>query len=61
MPKVTGEPKVQLTIRIDRDILERLEAYSKKSRVPKSIHMQLAINEYLDNRGAVWPTEPDPD
>lgn len=61
MPKITTEPKAQLTIRIDSDILERLEAYAKQSRIPKSIHMQLAVNEYLDARKAPWPAEPDID
>lgn len=61
MPKITTVPKVQLTIRIDPDIAERLEMHARKSRIAKSIHMQLAINEYLDRKNAPWPAEPDPD
>jgi len=58
MPKITTPPKVQLTIRIDEDVLERLDLYAKSSREPKSLVMQKALLAYLDSVNAPWPHDP---
>jgi hypothetical protein len=55
MPKINTEPRVQITVRIAAGTAERTEAYARKTQIPKSIHVQIALNEYLDKRNAPDP------
>ena len=61
MPKISTEPKVQMTIRIDRDVLERTDLHARRVRMPKSLLIQTALLEYLDRANAPWPITQEPD
>jgi len=47
MPKIKTETKAQITVRIAKSTAARLEALAVETEIPKSVHVQAALNEYL--------------
>lgn len=47
MPKIKGEPKEQMTIRIAADTFRKLEENEKRLHVSKSVLIQMALDKFL--------------
>ena len=47
MPKIKTESKAQITVRIAASTAARLDALVIASEIPKGVHVQLALNDYL--------------
>ncbi len=47
MPRPRKDGKV-INFYVRKDLVERMDAYSEKSRIPKTSIVELALNEYLD-------------
>lgn len=58
MPKIQTPPKVQVTVRIDEDVLQRFEDHAQNIREPKSVILQRVLLNYLDSVKAPWPHDP---
>ncbi len=48
MPKIIGEPKEQLTIRIAADTFKQLEEREKQTHLSKSAIIQIALNRFFE-------------
>lgn len=47
MPKIKGEPREQMTIRLAAETFRKLEEQEKRLHVSKSVLIQMALDKFL--------------
>ena len=48
MPKIIGEPKQQMTIRIAAETFKNLEQREKQTHLSKSVIIQIALDKFFE-------------
>lgn len=49
-PKIDNPKRINLGLRIDENLNEKLEAFAKKSKLPKTEIIRRALVKYLDEK-----------